>query len=114
MLLRCESLEPRMSLVGQKLKGSQRAYSVRITPESRHRRRVLALPICAKTGREQVQQTTCTVRRYSIASSARASNESGTVRPSALAVFRLMYIATLVACCTGRSAGLSPLRIRPA
>jgi hypothetical protein len=71
-------------------------------------------PRSATTGREQMQQTTCTVRRYSIASSARASNESGTVRPSALAVLRLMYIATLVACCTGRSAGLSPLRIRPA
>jgi len=36
-----------MSESGQKRKGSQRAYSVRITPTSRHRRCALALPICA-------------------------------------------------------------------
>ena len=38
---------------------------------------------------------------------------SGNVMPSALAVLRLMYSSTLVACWTGRSAGFSPLRIRP-
>ena len=37
----------------------------------------------------------------------------GTLTPSALAVFRLMYSSTLVASWTGKSAGLSPLRIRP-
>jgi hypothetical protein len=31
----------------------------------------------------------------------------------ALAVLRFMMSSTLVACCTGRSAGLSPLRTRP-
>src|SRR5215471_15431800 len=31
------------------------------------------------------------------------------VMPSVLAVFRLMSSSTFVACCTGRSAGLSPL-----
>jgi hypothetical protein len=35
------------NIIGQKLKGSRRAYSVRITPKSRHRRCALALPICA-------------------------------------------------------------------
>jgi hypothetical protein len=45
--LRRGNPDPRMSLVGQKRKGSQRAYSVRITPKSRHRRCALALPICA-------------------------------------------------------------------
>src|SRR5207244_4167879 len=50
---------------------------------------------------------------YSITSSARPSRGSGTLMPSALAVLRLMYSSTLVACWTGRSAGLSPLRIRP-
>src|SRR5262249_12612816 len=50
---------------------------------------------------------------YSITSSARPSSEIGTVRPSALAVLRLMISSTFVACCTGRSAGSSPLRIRP-
>ena len=51
--------------------------------------------------------------RYSITSLARPSNEIGTVRPSALAVLRLTYSSTLVACWTGRSAGFSPLRTRP-
>src|SRR5207249_5836594 len=50
---------------------------------------------------------------YSITSSARPSSVSGKVSPSALAVFMLMISSTLVACCTGRSAGLSPLRMRP-
>src|SRR6266487_1396842 len=50
---------------------------------------------------------------YSITSSARPSSEIGIVRPSALAVLRLMIRPTFVTCWTGRSAGLSPLRIRP-
>ena len=48
---------------------------------------------------------------HSITSSARASSVGGTVRPSALAVFRLMISLNLVARSTGRSAGLVPLRI---
>ena len=38
----------------------------------------------------------------------------GDVRPSALAVFVLMTSSNLVARCTGRSAGFSPLRMRAA
>ena len=49
---------------------------------------------------------------YSITSSARASRLSGTVRPSAFAVLRLMTNSYLVGACTGRSAGFSPLRMR--
>src|SRR6516164_3948907 len=50
---------------------------------------------------------------HSITSSARTSRAVGIVRPSALAVLRLMISSTLVACWTGRSAGFSPLRMRP-
>ena len=50
---------------------------------------------------------------YSITSSARPSIESGNVMPSAFAALRLMRNSILVACWTGRSAGFSPLRIRP-
>ena len=50
---------------------------------------------------------------YSITSSARASSVGGTSRPSALALLRLMTKSNLVGCITGRSAGFSPLRIRP-
>ena len=50
---------------------------------------------------------------YSITSSAVASSVGGTVRPSILAVSWLMTSSNLLACTTGRSAGLAPLRMRP-
>src|SRR5262245_46895732 len=50
---------------------------------------------------------------YSMTSSASASSVAGTVRPSALAVLRLIKNSNLVAWSTGRSVGFSPLRIRP-
>src|SRR5262249_36945729 len=50
---------------------------------------------------------------HSITSSARPDRGKGTLMPSVLAVLRLMNSSTFVACCTGRSAGFSPLRIRP-
>jgi hypothetical protein len=50
---------------------------------------------------------------HSITSSARASSVGGTSRPSELAVFKLMTSSTFVTCCTGRSAGCSPFRMRP-
>jgi hypothetical protein len=53
------------------------------------------------------------LRCYSITSSARASSVGGTSRPSAFAVLRLMTSSNLVGCITGKSAGLSPLRILP-
>ena len=49
---------------------------------------------------------------YSITSSARAS--SVMLRPSAVAVLRLSTSSNFVDSTTGRSAGFSPLRIRPA
>ena len=49
---------------------------------------------------------------HSITSSAVASSDGGTVRPSPLAVLRLMTRSYLVGACTGRSAGFSPLRMR--
>jgi hypothetical protein len=61
----------------------------------------------AKSGCEQVQQPA----RYSITLSAVASSVCGTVRPSALAVFRLMESSNLVGCSTGISPGLAPRSI---
>ena len=49
---------------------------------------------------------------HSITSSARVSNCTGTSRPSAFAVLRLMTSSYFVGACTGRSAGFSPLRMR--
>src|SRR5262245_38655072 len=51
---------------------------------------------------------------YSITSSARLCTDCGTAMPSALAAFRLTISSNFVVCWTGRSAGLSPLRIFPA
>src|SRR6516162_7040493 len=52
-------------------------------------------------------------RIYSMTSSAIAINEGGTVTPSARAALRLMTSSNFVGCMTGRSAGFSPLRMRP-
>ena len=49
---------------------------------------------------------------HSTTSSARAMSVGGTLRPSALAVLRLMISSYLVGACTGKSAGFSPLRMR--
>ena len=51
---------------------------------------------------------------YSMTSSARARIDGGTVSPSAFTVLRLTTSSKVVGCRTGRSAGFSPLRIRPA
>jgi hypothetical protein len=50
-------------------------------------------------------------RSHSITSSARLSSVSGTVRPSALAVLRLIASSIFVGCSTGRSAGFAPFKI---
>jgi hypothetical protein len=50
---------------------------------------------------------------HSITSSAATCRLTGTVSPSALAVLRFIVSPNLVGCTTGRSAGFSPLRIRP-
>src|SRR6476646_4382787 len=51
---------------------------------------------------------------YSIISSARADSAPGPSNPSAIAVLMLITNSKLATCTTGRSEGLSPLRIRPA
>src|SRR5690348_6227851 len=50
---------------------------------------------------------------HSITSSAATSSVCGAVRPSALAVLRLMIISNLVGRSTGRSAGWKPCKILP-
>src|SRR5262245_46607704 len=50
---------------------------------------------------------------HSITSSAMASSPGGKLRPNTLAVLRLITNSNLVDWMTGRSAGFSPLRIRP-
>ena len=54
-----------------------------------------------------------TLLTYSMTSSARARKVGGTSRPSARAVRTFRTRSSLVDCTTGRSAGFSPLRMRP-
>src|SRR5215472_535920 len=65
-------------------------------------------PRCRRAAEQRDERPTF----HSITSSARASSVAGTVRPSVLAVFRLIANSYLVGACTGRSAGFSPLRMR--
>ena len=60
-------------------------------------------PLSAKSGHYQL---------YWITSSARATIAGGTVRPSALAVLRLIASSNFVGSSTGRSPGASPFRMR--
>src|SRR5262249_12471341 len=71
------------------------------------------LPACrGRRRRRAAEQRDELAAFHSITSSARASRRSGTVRPSAFAVLRLITSSYLVGACTGRSPGLSPLRMR--
>ena len=65
--------------------------------------------ISANNDQGAVQQ----IAAYSITSSAIASTLAGISRPSAFAILRLMTRLNLVGCITGKSAGRSPLRMRP-
>src|SRR5262245_44149110 len=92
-----------MSALGQKHMCGAKG-DVRFSPKSDHVHCKRLLPLCANSGH-------CML--YSNTSSAHPTSVLGTLRPSALAVLRLIYSSTFVDCCTGSSAGLSPLRIRP-
>src|SRR5262249_13350255 len=69
-------------------------------------------PSNRRDGRRTAEQLDELAASHSITSSARASNVAGTSRPSAFAVLRLMISSNFVGRCTGRSAGLAPLRMR--
>src|SRR5215831_6266367 len=67
---------------------------------------------CERPGGRAAEQRDELAPLHSITSSAATSRPGGTVRPSAFAVLRLTIVSNLVAACTGRSAGLSPRRMR--
>ena len=95
---------------------------LRSTPDCRPRRAFLHLsysyaPPCGPALLvTQCHEPTYAVQQigaYSITSSGRASSVGDTSSPNALAVWRLMTSANLLACTTGKFAGLAPLRMRP-
>jgi hypothetical protein len=81
---------------------------VRFAPKADKQADVSLSQLCAISGPEQTQQHAMRGRQsYSITSSAATSSLSGTLRPSTLAVVRLMTRSNLVGCSTGMSAGLA-------
>src|SRR5262249_22206327 len=84
----------------------------RAAEETDHRRRLLRARRKRPRSRAAEQRDEIAPPNHSITSSARASSDGGTVRPSALAVLRLITSSYLVGACTGMSAGFSPLRMR--
>ena len=79
--------------------GADRRPHVRFTPESGQRVDMRACPVCAKSGQMRRSKD----RRYSIASSARASTSTGMSGLTAVAVLRLTMSSELV------GAGTEPL-----
>src|SRR5215467_14148969 len=82
-------------------------------PNHRHRRLLRLRRERPRRRRAAEQRDELTPFHYSITSSARACSVSGTVRPRALAVLRLMISSSFVDCWTGKSAGFAPWRIFP-
>src|SRR5215475_10755547 len=81
-------------------------------PDHRHRRLLRARrerPSCGRAAEQREERAA--LHLHSITLSARARNAGGTVKPSALAVLRLMTNSNMVGCSTGRSAGSAPFRI---
>src|SRR5262249_56023025 len=70
-------------------------------------------PKTRRHGRRAAEQRYELAALHSITSSARASSIGGASRPSAFAVLTLRASSNFVGCSTGRSAGFSPLRMRP-
>src|SRR6516225_7820543 len=84
------------------------------TKKSNHRHRRLLRDRHQRPSRRSAQKRDeLAATNHSITWSAIASNDGGTVRPSVLAVCRLMISSNLVGRMTRRSAGFSPLRMRP-
>jgi hypothetical protein len=97
-------------LVGSRAPVSTNSPDVRSTPISDAIADIAAAPLSAKPGLMHRSKQ----HIYSITSSAVATSDGGTVRPSAFAVLKLITSSYLVGACTGRSAGFSPLSMRSA
>src|SRR3974390_3546412 len=81
-------------------------------PDHRHRRLLRARR--ERPCRRATEKCDELAPLHSITPSAVVSTQGGTVRPNIRAVSALLTSSNFVACTTGKSAGFSPLRIRPA
>lgn len=82
-----------------------------LCPQSGHSQTTVRCPLYAITGREQMRQTNVRGGGYSITSSARSGNAGGSVRPSILAVLRLITRSISVGNSIGKSSAAAPFRI---
>src|SRR5262245_37638016 len=97
----------RGKLLGEKVPSESRIFLKNRTRSPCCARR--ERPRCRRAAEQRHELAT----PHSITSSAMESTSPGMVRPSALAVLRLITNANLVAWITGRSPGLAPLSTRP-
>src|SRR3984893_17042174 len=110
-LLHCGISIPAMSVEGQRRRSARPPHALPRVPST---------PASGPFGARQRRLLSAISRHvqcskfvlYSITSSARASMVGGILRPIAFAVLRLNVSMYLVGCCTGRSLGFSPRRIR--
>ena len=110
MLLRCESLEPPMSQLGQSRRFGDVCDMSALPPTT-----AVMMQCRERQKGANSELMHCSKKPlHSITSSASASSLSGISRPSAFAVLRLITKSNFVDCWTGKSAGFSPLRMRPA
>jgi hypothetical protein len=113
MLLRCESLEPPMSQLGQ-TRPSPFYAPTSASANCGHRAALAVGSYVPKAAVSRCSNGCASGVDYSITSSAVDSSVGGTVRPSMRAVWWLMTNSNLLDWITGKSAGFAPLRIRPA
>jgi hypothetical protein len=108
MLLRCESLRPPMSQSGHSRRlGVGRESACPQIPDMSGRCHI------RRDVPEAVVSNRSKAPAYSITSSAMASSDGGTASPSMRAGWRLMTSSNFDDCTTGKSAGFTPLRMRP-
>src|SRR5262245_9755239 len=84
--------------------------ALRRTHECHDRHRRLLRPRSERPNRRAAEQRDERAPPHSITSSAPASSVGGTSKPSVFAVLRLIIRSNFVGRCTGKSAGLAPLR----
>jgi hypothetical protein len=123
IILHARGSMPCWRIVFSTFRGCMSFYTARVRSGKAHSEQILsALPLKPDIGwrgwhvRKVPITDICSAANrisYSITSSAIASSVFGMAMPNALAVLRLTTNSNLVGCTTGRSAGFSPLRMRP-
>jgi hypothetical protein len=111
--LRCGISVRLMTARGSKTRIRRFRVYVSCFRQLRTSHRICSGPLCASSGREQVQQTRAAIRSYSIISSARSKSAVEMSKPMAFAVRRLSTNSNFVGRSIGILAGFSPRSTLP-